>query len=1195
MRGMGVVLGIVLLAFVGLTAPVSVSAEKVPLPALSFEERVEAQRAIEEVYWANRTWPEHNPGEKPSFDEVMSSDDMERIVRRQLAKNHELEAMRGRGVTTADLQAELDRIAVTTRDGRVLNELFAALGHDPYVIAECLVRPIVVERMLRESAPTDAPESLQASSEKPMITHRTGPFSMPEVMHDACTTFDEWHQIEPSSGSLPQPRTRHTAVWTGTEVIVWGGRDASSDGLSSGAIYTPATDAFVATNDSDLDLPSPRWDHTAVWNGTEMIVWGGYLNPDYLGDGARFTPSAAGGEWQPMDATGEFVPSARRLHTAVWTGTEMIVWGGGNLSGRLATGARYDAASDTWKPVEDRDPHTPQARFEHTAVWTGRYMIVWGGYESDYALNTGGRYDPFKDLWYEVTTDGAPVRRAMHTAVWTGEKMIVWGGDERPDYAYYYRNDGGIYDPRINQWELMDNSSAPSSRGDHTAVWTGSEMIIWGGKHRERDYYPAYYRSDGARYTTDAEGGSWTPMTLVGAPSERAWHASAWGQELFIFSGQYSHSSYLRDDAFRYCAPCMWYLDADEDGFGSPASEDVIGPGSCVDPSDASNTYVQNDRDCDDGRSDVKPGAPDSDGDGSDNDCDGFIDEDTPGVVRTLSIADDIHAPVDTEITVPVHIDDATGVTGVDIKVLYDPAVLRYDGASRTPETADMDLDDYTTGDRIEIRMHTSDPLVGEMDLVNMHFTVLAEYEECCDLHFIDCGDTLNEGTGTIYASCDHGMFCADKSRFEIGGQILYYRDVANEPASYDNPVNHVTVRLFNDTLASYSNDVSENGGRYSFGDLRIRHDFRSHPFMQGYINREVFSSQDAALVARHAVHAITLTDGQQLAADTSGNGTISGYDAALIAQYLVHIRDNFPVRDDRSPNSDWIFVVDTDLDGTKDDLDADGIIDEERAYPSIGADHSDQTFFGILIGEVTGNWEQASDSPARTANARPSGDARCDDLQVALGDLVVLDERFVEAPLVATGTGSATNVRVTFSVLDDVLAVRPALSSKELDIEDVGVGLISVTGILDPASKHAPTVVFERIGAWTSEPAVILAGRTCPRDAELDAVDRLGQGGEIVLPDTDEAIAYDFALGWSAGTPDPNARISVTDRTWRVHTHYEAETGRLYVSLFGKKPMARGSEVTFTATTPPIGIDDLRVDEQPRGSAKVVPIRVIR
>jgi hypothetical protein len=32
------------------------------------------------------------------------------------------------------------------------------------------------------------------------------------------------------------------------------------------------------------------------------------------------------------------------------------------------------------------------------------------------------------DTWVPTSTDGAPSARGNHTAVWTGKEMIVWGG-----------------------------------------------------------------------------------------------------------------------------------------------------------------------------------------------------------------------------------------------------------------------------------------------------------------------------------------------------------------------------------------------------------------------------------------------------------------------------------------------------------------------------------------------------------------------------------------------------------------------------------------------------------------------------------------------------------------------------------------------------------------------------------------------
>ena len=62
-------------------------------------------------------------------------------------------------------------------------------------------------------------------------------------------------------------------------------------------------------------------------------------------------------------------------------------------------------------------------------------MIVWGGFVYPSSLNTGGRYDPASDSWTPTSTLNAPSARYRHTAVWTGSERIVWGDIPRPTQA----------------------------------------------------------------------------------------------------------------------------------------------------------------------------------------------------------------------------------------------------------------------------------------------------------------------------------------------------------------------------------------------------------------------------------------------------------------------------------------------------------------------------------------------------------------------------------------------------------------------------------------------------------------------------------------------------------------------------------------------------------------------------------------
>src|SRR5437773_6855839 len=129
---------------------------------LSFAERVAYQRAIEDVYWRHRIWPKERLDPKPSLDVVMSRATIEKKVQDYLRNSELLEQEWQKPITPERLQAEMDRMAQHTKQPEVLRELFAALGNDPFVIAECLARPVLAER-IASGDPVAAEPALSAS------------------------------------------------------------------------------------------------------------------------------------------------------------------------------------------------------------------------------------------------------------------------------------------------------------------------------------------------------------------------------------------------------------------------------------------------------------------------------------------------------------------------------------------------------------------------------------------------------------------------------------------------------------------------------------------------------------------------------------------------------------------------------------------------------------------------------------------------------------------------------------------------------------------------------------------------------------------------------------------------------------------------------------------------------------------------
>ena len=193
---------------------------------LTFADRVAYQRAIEEVYWHHRIWPKENLNPKPSLDAVTSQTQLKNKVADYLRNSQAVEDYWQKSITAEQLQAEMDRMARDTKQPEVLRELFEALGNDPFVIAECLARPTLVERGLA-IAETGTPslEDSRANVETERRCVPSGNYTLPTIS-DTTTgcTPDTW--INTSTTNAPQPREFHTAIWTGTEMIVWGGKMA---------------------------------------------------------------------------------------------------------------------------------------------------------------------------------------------------------------------------------------------------------------------------------------------------------------------------------------------------------------------------------------------------------------------------------------------------------------------------------------------------------------------------------------------------------------------------------------------------------------------------------------------------------------------------------------------------------------------------------------------------------------------------------------------------------------------------------------------------------------------------------------------------------------------------------------------------------------------------------------------------------
>ncbi len=361
--------------------------------------------------------------------------------------------------------------------------------------------------------------SLLASLESPNGTNDDKIPQRPAVAAEG-----RWSRIEkyrdPSreSRGLPTGLQNLTSFWTGDRALIVAG--SSYDESVKGALYTPTKDVWETISDAPIES---RVSYSAVWTGDQMLIWGGTGKGGELADGAAY--EIRGDAWSLL----EDAPLGPRFHhSAVWTGEEMIVWGGTNENGELTDdGAAYDPGSRTWRPIAD----SPLAgRFGHIAVWTGEEMIVWGGMDdwetvirsgSPELLTDGASYDPSTDSWSEMSE--SPLNPSVRQAgVWTGQELLVTdaGG-------------GAAYDPNSDGWRRLPDSPL-SPREGPSVVWTGEEMIVWGGS-----------LNDGAMYRTSSN--DW--QRVSDSPlSPRDRHTALWtGEEMIVWGGCCSGDRYLID------------------------------------------------------------------------------------------------------------------------------------------------------------------------------------------------------------------------------------------------------------------------------------------------------------------------------------------------------------------------------------------------------------------------------------------------------------------------------------------------------------------------------------------------------------------------------------------------------------------------------------------------------------------------
>jgi hypothetical protein len=274
-----------------------------------------------------------------------------------------------------------------------------------------------------------------------------------------------------------------TMVCGAAALLAW--RAFNPEGGGTASAPSSVADPWAGMPQRWTELPPPpevKQGTAFAWTGGELLYWGGVRPGDDsyapTRDGYAFDPTT--GEWRSIPDA----PIPGKYTKTVWTGSEAIFWGV-EVDGREGGGVAFDPATERWRVIQS-SPHQPA--WGGVLVWTGTELIQWGGGRPGDPENTqGAAYDPGSDTWRMIAE--APIGLNLASGVWTGREMIVFGSllDNRnvadTDHAV-----GAAYNPAIDTWRTISPSDLSPQAS--AAVWMGDRMIAYDYVLGAEEYLP---------------------------------------------------------------------------------------------------------------------------------------------------------------------------------------------------------------------------------------------------------------------------------------------------------------------------------------------------------------------------------------------------------------------------------------------------------------------------------------------------------------------------------------------------------------------------------------------------------------------------------------------------------------------------------------------------------------------------------
>ena len=273
------------------------------------------------------------------------------------------------------------------------------------------------------------------------------------------------------AANMATPRRNHTATTLSDgRVLVEGGHSGFSEpALATAEVYDPSTNSWAPAGVM-AGAHAEAETATLLSNGKVLVLGG-----DNVSSGSR-TFLGGADLYDPVSNTWSSVatmPEPRMYHTSTLLGDgSVLVVGGNNGQGWLATAQLYDPTANTWSPAASLG--APRSTASATLLGDGRVLVA-GGYALGTYLASSEIYDPIQNAW--SAGGELPTARNFATAVRLASGSVLFAGGSTDGAGGV--DSAALYEPGLNAWSTV--SSMAQVRWLHAATLLASGKVLVSG------------------------------------------------------------------------------------------------------------------------------------------------------------------------------------------------------------------------------------------------------------------------------------------------------------------------------------------------------------------------------------------------------------------------------------------------------------------------------------------------------------------------------------------------------------------------------------------------------------------------------------------------------------------------------------------------------------------------------------------